>query len=162
MTDIVERSPAHEALMDYQPADMDGVMVTVSRQAIHEVDDEIERLLADLEKAKADRRESITRDRAATEAYNDIATQYRYVKEANIVLAEERDGLRSDNARLKKRERAAEDILTEIESYFDEYADGDEDGPNREARLMALCAEWLGPVPDTLRPPTAVLEPEGR
>ena len=77
-------------------------------------------------------------------------------------LADEIERLRADNARLKKREGAAEDILTEIEDHFDGYADADEDRPNREAALMALCAEWLGPVPDTLRPPTAALEPEGR
>ena len=47
--DIVERSPAHEALMNYQQADMDGIMVTVSRQAIHEVDDEITRLRSRLD-----------------------------------------------------------------------------------------------------------------
>ena len=76
--------------------------------------------------------------------------------------ADEIERLRADNARLKKREGAAEDILTEIEDHFDGYADADEDGPNREAALMALCTEWLGPVPDTLRPPTAALEPEGR
>jgi len=50
----VERSPAHEALMKYQQADMDGIMVLVSRQAIHEVDDEIRALRDALDKAEAD------------------------------------------------------------------------------------------------------------
>lgn len=44
----IERSPAHSALMNYQQADEDGVMVLVSRQAIHEVSEEIERLRAAL------------------------------------------------------------------------------------------------------------------
>lgn len=39
-----DKSPAHEALLQYQQADQDGIMVLVSRQAIHEVSDEIERL----------------------------------------------------------------------------------------------------------------------
>ena len=43
-----ERSPAHQALMSYRQADEEGIMVTVSRQAIHEVSDEIERLRAAL------------------------------------------------------------------------------------------------------------------
>ncbi len=36
------RTPAQEALLSYQQADQDGVMVLVSRQAIHEVLNEIE------------------------------------------------------------------------------------------------------------------------
>lgn len=36
--------PAVKALLSYQQADMDGVMVLVSRQAIHEVVDRIEAL----------------------------------------------------------------------------------------------------------------------
>lgn len=40
-------SAANRALMDYRQADMDGVMVTVSRQAIHECNDEIADLKAE-------------------------------------------------------------------------------------------------------------------
>lgn len=43
-------SEALEALLDYEQADMDGVIVKASRQAIHEVADEIERLTAELAK----------------------------------------------------------------------------------------------------------------
>ena len=43
-----ERSPAHNALLNYNQADEDGVMVLVSRQAIHEVSDEIAVLRAEL------------------------------------------------------------------------------------------------------------------
>lgn len=60
--------------------------------------------------------------------------------------ADEITRLRAENERLRKRERAADNLLTEIEDYFDQYADGDEDGPNREAGLMAMCTDWLGPV----------------
>ena len=35
-------SAAREALMNYQQADMDGIMVLASRQAIHEVNDHID------------------------------------------------------------------------------------------------------------------------
>lgn len=84
----MERSPAHNALMNYRQADEDGVMVEVSRQAIHDVSDEIEALLgvlkpfADLAKHHAaDAKEwrnddsvhaivSIGDLRAATEALN--------------------------------------------------------------------------------------------
>jgi hypothetical protein len=38
---------ALKALLNYSQADQDGVMVLVSRQAIHEVSDEIARLRAD-------------------------------------------------------------------------------------------------------------------
>lgn len=38
------KSPALTALLNYQQADMDGTMVLVSRQAIHEVAAEIEEL----------------------------------------------------------------------------------------------------------------------
>ena len=43
MTDI---SAAREALMNYQQADMDGIMVLASRQAIHEVTGHIDALEA--------------------------------------------------------------------------------------------------------------------
>lgn len=42
--DIVERSDALTALLNYEQADMDGTMVRTSRQAIHEVAAEIEAL----------------------------------------------------------------------------------------------------------------------
>lgn len=42
-----EQSPAHHALMQYGQADEEGIIVTVSRQAIHEVSDEIDRLKAE-------------------------------------------------------------------------------------------------------------------
>ncbi len=50
---IVERSPAMTALLTYKQADIDGVMVRVPRQAIHEVADEVERLRAQNERQKA-------------------------------------------------------------------------------------------------------------
>lgn len=37
---------AQEALLNYTQADMDGIMVLTSRQAIHEVCDEVDRLRA--------------------------------------------------------------------------------------------------------------------
>lgn len=40
---------AIEALLAYQQADMEGIMVLTSRQAIHEVTDEIKRLRVALE-----------------------------------------------------------------------------------------------------------------
>lgn len=48
---MTEKSAAMQALLNYQQADMDGVMVIVFRQAVHEVDDEIERLREALELA---------------------------------------------------------------------------------------------------------------
>lgn len=45
MSDI---DAAKEALLDYEAADLDGVIVLASRQAIHEVVEEIERLQAEL------------------------------------------------------------------------------------------------------------------
>jgi len=39
-------TPALEALLNYQQADMDGIMVTTFRQAIHEVADEYASLKA--------------------------------------------------------------------------------------------------------------------
>lgn len=44
-----KRSPGFQALMNYQQADMDGIMVTTSRQAIHEVADEYVELLEALQ-----------------------------------------------------------------------------------------------------------------
>ncbi len=70
--------------------------------------------------------------------------------------------LRGSLERLKKRERDADGLLTDIEEYFDAYADGDEDGPNREAVLMQRCADWLGPVPDLASKRAALSETEGR
>lgn len=40
------KSAGLKALLDYQQADMEGVMVLVSRQAVHEVADEVKRLQA--------------------------------------------------------------------------------------------------------------------
>lgn len=40
----MDKSRAHEALLQYQQADEEGIMVLVSRQAIHEVSEEINRL----------------------------------------------------------------------------------------------------------------------
>jgi len=54
--DMTFKTPAHLALLNYSQADEDGVMVLVSRQAIHEVSAEITRLrarLAEVEAAKA-------------------------------------------------------------------------------------------------------------
>lgn len=53
--DRKDRSGAHEALMNYQQADMDGIMVLVSRQAIHEVDEELRALSAALKRAEQER-----------------------------------------------------------------------------------------------------------
>ena len=36
------RSAAHEALLDYQQADEEGIVVLVSRQAIHEVSEQLD------------------------------------------------------------------------------------------------------------------------
>ena len=47
-----EQSPAHHALMQYGQADEEGIIVTVSRQAIHEVSDEIDRLKAENERMR--------------------------------------------------------------------------------------------------------------
>ena len=46
MTDEVTRSAANHALLNYRQADNEGIMVEVSRQAIHMVDDEIKQLRA--------------------------------------------------------------------------------------------------------------------
>ena len=42
-------SRALDALLDYRQADEDGVIVLVSRQAVHEVEDEVKRLRGALE-----------------------------------------------------------------------------------------------------------------
>ena len=70
--------------------------------------------------------------------------------------------LRVAHGSLKKRERDADSLLTDIEEYFDAYADGDEAGPNREAVLMQRCADWLGPVPDLASKRAALSETEGK
>jgi uncharacterized protein YigA (DUF484 family) len=48
-----EQSPAVTALLSYSQADMDGIIVTVSRQAIHEVVDELTALRTRAETAEA-------------------------------------------------------------------------------------------------------------
>ena len=49
-----EQSPAVKALLNYSQADMDGIIVTVSRQAIHEVVDELDTLRTRAETAEAE------------------------------------------------------------------------------------------------------------
>lgn len=53
MTDEVTRSAANHALLNYRQADNEGIMVEVSRQAIHMVDDEIKQLRAERDALKA-------------------------------------------------------------------------------------------------------------
>jgi len=50
--DMTFKTPAHLALLNYTQADEDGVMVLVSRQAIHEVSAEITRLRTRLYEAE--------------------------------------------------------------------------------------------------------------
>lgn len=52
---MTEQTPAMHALLQYQQADMDGITVTTSRQAIHEVEDEYKVLQAENELLRGER-----------------------------------------------------------------------------------------------------------
>ena len=60
MTDDRTEAALH-ALMSYQQADEDGVMVLVSRQAIHEVAEDHQRLTAENERLKGEIEERIAK-----------------------------------------------------------------------------------------------------
>ncbi|WP_417816569.1 hypothetical protein [Tritonibacter scottomollicae] len=104
---------AWEALMNYQQADMDGIMVLASRQAIHECKDDLDALAAE--------RDTLSkRSEDIAEKYSQLADKYakavdevielkkqlaprQSVQEAARVLLDvwEREGLEAMGARLR-------------------------------------------------------------
>ncbi|MBO9441411.1 hypothetical protein J7363_04855 [Phaeobacter italicus] len=125
MTDT-SKEAAWDALMNYQQADEDGVMVLVSRQAIHE--------------CKAER-----------DALRKAVDSYSYIgRDGKMVLAkdleDERDALRAQlqAARDEALEEAAEQAISNAGSWEDAEGDAAVVISNQIRALKSTSAEGEG------------------
>lgn len=86
-----KRSSGFRALLDYQQADMDGTMVLVSRQAIHEVTEEYVDLLQALQGCLA---HGLDEGEPASHGYHGVSGPTAQEKRAEAVYQKARAAIR--------------------------------------------------------------------